>query len=72
MKKVPNDVRLEKLDGHWAVFVVEDGHTDEMKFETEEFAKNFAAGQRDRLGLTDTDETKGRLRGYSAATVRSS
>ena len=49
-----NDVRLEHLDGHWAVFIVEDGETTEQIFENEEFAKNFADGQRTRLGLAPT------------------
>jgi hypothetical protein len=46
-----NEVRMEKLDGAWSVFVVEDGQTSQRTFETKQFAKNYAAGQRIRLGL---------------------
>jgi hypothetical protein len=46
-----NEVRIEKLDGAWSVFVVEDGETSQRTFETKQFAKNYAAGQRIRLGL---------------------
>jgi hypothetical protein len=48
---VANEVRVEKLDGAWSVFVVEDGQTSQRTFETKQFAKNYAAGQRIRLGL---------------------
>jgi hypothetical protein len=51
MQHPSNDVRLEKLNGGWTVFVVEDGETTQKTFETMHFAKNFAAGQRMRLGL---------------------
>jgi hypothetical protein len=44
-----NEVRMEKLDGAWSVFVVEDGQTSQRTFETKQFAKNYAAGQRIRL-----------------------
>jgi hypothetical protein len=44
-------VRLEKLDGIWTVFVVENGETMQKTFVTKAFGKNFAAGQRLRLGL---------------------
>jgi hypothetical protein len=46
-----SDVRLEKLDGHWTVFVVEGGETTQKTFETKAYATSFAAGQRVRLGL---------------------
>jgi hypothetical protein len=46
-----NDVRLEKLNGGWTEFVVADGETTQKTFETKQFASNFAAGQRIRLGL---------------------
>ena len=42
-------VRIEHVDGHWVVFVVEDGQTFQHNFEAREFADNFAAGQRLRL-----------------------
>ena len=46
-----NDVRLEKVDGAWTVYLVEDGNITQQTFETKKFAKNFASGQRIRLGL---------------------
>jgi hypothetical protein len=46
-----NEVRMEKLDGAWTVFVVENGQTNQRTFETKQFAKSYAAGQRIRLGL---------------------
>jgi hypothetical protein len=55
MSKKPKggtDVRLEKIDGEWAVFVVEGGKTIQKMFETQRFAKSFADGQRLRLGLS--------------------
>jgi hypothetical protein len=51
MQHPANDVRLEKLNGEWTVFVFQDGKTTQQTFETEQFARNFAAGQRMRLGL---------------------
>jgi hypothetical protein len=51
-KQVPNAVKLEKMDGHWTVFLVEDGEITQQTFETKQFAKNFAAGQRLRLGVS--------------------
>ena len=50
-------VRLEKIDGHWTVFIVENGETFQRTFETEEFAKNFAAGQRVRFGSDEQPAT---------------
>jgi len=51
MKKSQNDVRLAELDGAWAVYVTENGKTEEKKFDGEAFARNFATGQLLRLGL---------------------
>lgn len=45
-----NHVRVEHAEGQWTVFVVEGGHTSRHEFETEQFARNFAAGQRLRIG----------------------
>lgn len=45
--KSKNSVSIEQLDGHWAV--LEDGAITQQLFETEEFARNFAAGQWQRL-----------------------
>jgi hypothetical protein len=36
-----NEVRMEKLDGAWSVFVVEDGQTSQRTFETKQFAKTM-------------------------------
>ena len=52
-------VRIEHIDGHWTVFVHEDGETSQETFETEQFAHNFADGQRIRLGLTEDGSPKG-------------
>ena len=49
--KAPNGVSIEQIDGHWAVQIVEHGEVTQSLFVTEEFARNFAAGQRARLGL---------------------
>jgi hypothetical protein len=46
-----NGITIEQIDGKWAVQVVEDGVAIQQLFETEEFAMNFAEGQRLRLGL---------------------
>ena len=46
-----NEVKLEKVDGAWTVFLIEDGKITQQTFETKKFAKNFASGQRIRLGL---------------------
>ncbi len=51
MKKPQNDVRLAELDGAWAVYVTENGKTEEKKFDGEAFARTFASGQLSRLGL---------------------
>jgi hypothetical protein len=57
MSNPPNDVRIEKLDGEWTVFVFEDSETTQKTFETEQFAKSFADGQRMRLGLSPARRT---------------
>lgn len=44
-----NPVAVEHIDGQWAVQVFENGAVYQRIFETEEFANNFAAGQRLRL-----------------------
>jgi hypothetical protein len=44
-----NAVSIEHIDGQWAVQLVENGETTQHLFETEEFARNFAAGQWIRL-----------------------
>lgn len=44
-------VRVEHVDGHWAVQVAENGEVIQRLFEIEEYARNFAEGQRLRLGL---------------------
>jgi hypothetical protein len=51
MSSPRNEVRIEHLNGEWAVFVVEDGKTTERRFEQEEWALNFADGQRARLAV---------------------
>ncbi|RUW61180.1 hypothetical protein EOA16_15315 [Mesorhizobium sp. M7A.F.Ca.US.008.03.1.1] len=47
--KPKNSVSIEQLDGHWAVQILEDGAITQQLFETLEFARNFAAGQWQRL-----------------------
>ena len=47
-----SSVRIEEIDGHWTVFIFEDGDTVQETFETEEFARNFADGQQIRLGIS--------------------
>jgi hypothetical protein len=44
-------VSIEHIDGKWAVQIVEAGEVSQHMFETEEWALNFAAGQRMRLGI---------------------
>lgn len=44
-------VSIEHIDGKWAVQIVEAGEVTQHLFETEEWAINFAAGQRMRLGI---------------------
>ena len=48
-EKPETSVKLEKVDGEWTVFVVEGSEIIQQTFETKQFAKNFAAGQRLRL-----------------------
>jgi hypothetical protein len=47
----PAAVTIEQLDGQWVVHFTVDGNTTQRSFGLEEHAKNFAAGQRVRLGL---------------------
>jgi hypothetical protein len=47
-----NSVAMEHIDGKWAVQIVEAGEVRQDLFETKEFAENYAAGQRIRLGLS--------------------
>lgn len=42
-------VSIAPIDGKWAVQVLEAGEVTQKLFETEEYARNFAAGQRLRL-----------------------
>jgi len=44
-----NSVSIEQPDGQWAVQVMEDGAVTQHLFETEDFARNFAARQWIRL-----------------------
>jgi hypothetical protein len=44
-------VAVELLDGQWVVHYMVDGKVMHRSFGLEEHAKNFAAGQRVRLGL---------------------
>ena len=48
-------VRVERIDGQWIVFVHGDGETTQRVFENEEWARNFAAGQRTRLMRKQAD-----------------
>lgn len=48
----PNGVAIEWIDGQWAVQVIEAGKVTQRLFETEGFARNYAAGQAARLGLS--------------------
>jgi hypothetical protein len=43
------DVRVENVGGRWTVFVFEDGETSCHDFENEQFARNYADGQRLRV-----------------------
>ncbi|TPM96620.1 hypothetical protein FJ977_18685 [Mesorhizobium sp. B2-1-3A] len=54
-----NDVRVERLDGEWAVQIVENGNVTQRLFENEQFAKNFANGQRMRLAPSGAASTCG-------------
>ena len=51
----PTGVSIEHIDGQWAVQIVENGETTQHLFEEEQFARNFAAGQRARLELPAMD-----------------
>lgn len=43
------DVRVENVEGRWTVFVEEGGATSRQDFENEQFARNYAEGQRMRI-----------------------
>jgi len=51
----PTGVSIEHIDGQWAVQIVDSGEITQRLFEEEQFARNFAAGQRVRLGLPPMD-----------------
>lgn len=55
MPKEPNEVRIERSDGLWTVFIVINGETTQSSFESKEYAENFAAGQRARLQKIEDD-----------------
>jgi hypothetical protein len=55
----PNGVRIERIDGMWAVFIVINGETTQQTFEAKEYAESFAAGQRARLAMIEAKETDG-------------
>jgi hypothetical protein len=48
-----NAVDIKQDDKRWTVRITEGKKVEKGKFTTEEFANNFAAGQRVRLGLPD-------------------
>jgi hypothetical protein len=48
----PNAVTVTRFDNQWSVEVVEDGVTMQRLFDRPEFASEFEARQRARLGLT--------------------
>ncbi|UVK41495.1 hypothetical protein LHFGNBLO_002203 [Mesorhizobium sp. AR10] len=47
----PATVAIEHLHGKWVVHFTVDGEATQCLFDLEVHAKNFAAGQRVRLGL---------------------
>jgi hypothetical protein len=47
----PVTVAIEHLDGQWVVCFTVDGQVTQRLFDLEVHTKNFAAGQRMRLGL---------------------
>jgi hypothetical protein len=49
--ELPVTVAIEHLDGQWVVRFTVDGKATQRLFDLEVQAKNFAAGQRVRLGL---------------------
>ncbi|MER9206850.1 hypothetical protein [Mesorhizobium sp. M0771] len=57
MDESTNGVRVERIDGQWAVQIFENGETTQHLFENEEFARNFAAGQRIRLNPPGIEPT---------------
>jgi hypothetical protein len=56
MSNLPNGVRIERIDGRWAVFIVINGETTQQTFEAREYAESFAAGQRARLEMIEAKE----------------
>lgn len=51
-----NAVRVEHIDGEWAVQVMEKGEVTQHRFELRSFAVSFATGQRMRLGVPAQDD----------------
>ncbi len=47
----PNDVRVKRAGGGWAVHIVQDGKLTVLRFKTQFPAEQFADDQRARLGL---------------------
>lgn len=47
----PNDVRVKRCSGGWAVHIMEGGKLAVHRFRTQCPAENFADDQRARLGL---------------------
>ena len=47
----PATVAIEQIDGQWAAGFTVNGQVTKRLFDLEVHAKNFAAGQRMRLGL---------------------
>ncbi|WP_183097175.1 hypothetical protein [Mesorhizobium sp. YM1C-6-2] len=46
-------VAVEYSGGLWWVTIIEDGQQYRQSFESQEFAENFATGQRIRLGIEE-------------------
>ena len=53
-----NAVAIEHVDGQWAVQITEDGTVKQRTFETLEYARNFAEGQKSRRGLATISSAK--------------
>ncbi|ARP68245.1 hypothetical protein A9K65_033135 (plasmid) [Mesorhizobium sp. WSM1497] len=51
-------VRVEHIDGQWAVQIIEDGVTTQQLSDNEEFARSFAAGQIIRLNLNRSGQSQ--------------
>jgi hypothetical protein len=60
MDQDANAVRVAQIDGKWTVLIIERGKAEKRDFEKEEYALNFADGQRARLGLSTTDRPAGK------------